>query len=77
MIAAGRPMWMAAVTEPVRRVLQSASLVQHMRIASTLREAVRLCGMPERRKRFVPLTGAARMAAQTQQTSKPANAYAV
>jgi N-acetylglucosaminyldiphosphoundecaprenol N-acetyl-beta-D-mannosaminyltransferase len=64
MIAAGRPLWMAGVTEPVRRVLQSASLVQHMRMAPTVREAVRLCGQPERRKRFVPQTGPARMAAQ-------------
>jgi hypothetical protein len=64
MIAAGRPLWMAGVTDPVRRVLQSASLVQHMRMAPTVREAVRLCGMPERRKRFVPQTGQARMAAK-------------
>jgi N-acetylglucosaminyldiphosphoundecaprenol N-acetyl-beta-D-mannosaminyltransferase len=77
MVVAGRPMWMAAVTDPVRRVLQSASLVQHMRMAPTLREAVRLCAMPERRKRFVPLTGAARLAAQAQKTPKPVDAYAV
>ena len=70
MIAAGRPLWMAGVTEPVRRVLQSASLVQHMRMAPTLREAVRLGGMPERRKRFVPQTGAARMAVQTRQMAR-------
>jgi N-acetylglucosaminyldiphosphoundecaprenol N-acetyl-beta-D-mannosaminyltransferase len=77
MIAAGRPLWMAGVTEPVRRVLNSASLVQHMRMAPTLREAVRLCGMPERRKRFVPMTGPARMAQQTQIDAKQATVATV
>jgi len=76
MVAAGRPLWMAGVTEPVRRVLESASLVQHLRMAPTLREAVRLCGMPERRKRFVPLTGRARMAAQAQAAAKQSDAFA-
>ena len=70
MIAAGRPLWMAGVTDPVRRVLQSVSLVQHMRMAPTVREAVRLCGMPERRKRYVPQTGRARMAAQAKAAAK-------
>jgi N-acetylglucosaminyldiphosphoundecaprenol N-acetyl-beta-D-mannosaminyltransferase len=72
MIASGRPLWMAGVTEPVRRVLQSASLVQHMRLAPTVREAVRLCGMPERRKRFVPQTGQARMAVQARAAARDA-----
>jgi len=76
MIAAGRPLWMAGVTDPVRRVLQSASLVQHMRMAPTVREAVRLCGQPERRKRFVPQTGPARMAAQAQQKAKQSSVAA-
>jgi N-acetylglucosaminyldiphosphoundecaprenol N-acetyl-beta-D-mannosaminyltransferase len=76
MIAAGRPLWMAGVTEPVRRVLQSASLVQHLRMAPTLREAVRLCGMPERRKRFVPLTGPARMAVQARAAAKQSSVFA-
>jgi N-acetylglucosaminyldiphosphoundecaprenol N-acetyl-beta-D-mannosaminyltransferase len=70
MVAVGRPLWMAGVTEPVRRVLQSASLVQHMRMAPTLRETVRLCMQPERRKRFVPQTGAARLAVQDRQMAK-------
>jgi N-acetylglucosaminyldiphosphoundecaprenol N-acetyl-beta-D-mannosaminyltransferase len=76
MVSVGRPLWMAGVTEPVRRVLQSASLVQHMRMAPTVREAVRLCGMPERRKRFVPQTGRARMAAQALQAAKQSGVFA-
>ena len=76
MIAAGRPLWMAGVTDPVRRVLQSASLVQHMRMAPTVREAVRLCGMPERRKRFVPQTGQARMAAKALQEASQSSVVA-
>ena len=76
MFAAGRPLWMAGVTDPVRRVLQSASLVQHMRMAPTVREAVRLCGMPERRKRYVPQTGRARMAAQARAAAKQSGAVA-
>ena len=39
---------------------------------STVREAVRLCGQPERRKRFVPQTGPARMAAQAQRAAAEA-----
>jgi N-acetylglucosaminyldiphosphoundecaprenol N-acetyl-beta-D-mannosaminyltransferase len=69
MIATGLPFWLAGVAEPVRRVLHTSSLIQHMKVAQTTREAVRLSAQPERRKRFVPLTGLARMAASQRQSA--------
>jgi N-acetylglucosaminyldiphosphoundecaprenol N-acetyl-beta-D-mannosaminyltransferase len=63
MNAAGLPFWLASVAGPVRRVLQSAALVQHIRMASTTPEALKLSHQPERRKRFVPVTGLNRLAA--------------
>ena len=65
MIAADAPFWLAGVCEPVRRVLQTSSLIQHMRMAQTTHEAVKLSGMPERRKRFIRVTGLARLAASS------------
>jgi len=65
MTGAGLPFWLAGVNGPVRRVLQSAALVQHIRMASTTPEALKLSSQPERRKRFVPETGLNRLATGT------------
>jgi N-acetylglucosaminyldiphosphoundecaprenol N-acetyl-beta-D-mannosaminyltransferase len=76
MIAAGLPFWLAGVAEPVRRVLHTSSLIQHMKVAQTTRDAVRLSAQPERRKRFVPLTGLARMAASQRRKAVESSAAA-
>ncbi len=62
MIAAHLPLWMGNVSEPVRKVLFAGGLVQHLRLAPTVLDAVRLSGMPERRKRPVSITGLQRLA---------------
>lgn len=62
MAAAGLPFWLSCVAAPVRRVLDSLALVQHIRMAPTTPEAIRLAKSPERRKRFVPVTGVERLA---------------
>ena len=62
MIAAHLPLWMGNVSAPVRKVLEAGGLVQHLRLAPTVLDAVRLSGLPERRKRPVPTTGLQRLA---------------
>ena len=62
MIAAHLPLWLGNVSAPVRKVLEAGGLVQHLRLAPTVLDAVRLSGMPERRKRPVPTTGLQRLA---------------
>lgn len=53
MLGAGGAFWVSGVSQPVRRVLQSASLLDLLRVAATPAEAIRLAGfnLPETRER--------------------------
>ena len=53
MLGAGRPFWLAGVSQPVRRVLQSASLLDLLRVAATPAEAIQMveAQVPDGRER--------------------------
>ncbi len=53
LLGAGGVFWISGVSQPVRRVLQSASLLDLLRVAATPAEAIRLTGLslPESRER--------------------------
>lgn len=69
MSSAGLPFWLGSVASPVRRVLNSSALVQHIRMAATTPEAIKLARSPERRKRYVPTTGVERLAKNVRDTA--------